>query len=116
MRIPSEVKTLGAAIKFFRERQGISLRALGATVGVSAPFLSDLERGRRKTDKLPAIAAALDVDVAILQALDGRLTQDLKDWIAENPGLIAILREAKDKGWLMDSLPLKLRGRAREMR
>jgi len=98
MRIPSNIKTIGSAIRFLRERKGMSLRALGATIGVSAPFLSDLERDRRKTDKLAEIAKALDADEETLRALDGRLTQDLKDWIAANPGMIAILREMRKGG------------------
>jgi transcriptional regulator with XRE-family HTH domain len=79
-------------------RKGISLRRLAAQVCVSAPFLSDLEHDRRSTTKLPGIALALGVDVAELEALSNRLTQDLKNWIAENPGLVALLREMRTSG------------------
>ena len=37
----------GAKMRRFRLRYGISLRALAKVLKVSAPYLSDLERGRR---------------------------------------------------------------------
>jgi DNA-binding XRE family transcriptional regulator len=37
----------GAEWRMLREQAGVSLRNLAQTMGVSAPYLSDLERGRR---------------------------------------------------------------------
>lgn len=37
----------GAEWRLHREVAGVSLRELARTMGVSAPYLSDLERGRR---------------------------------------------------------------------
>jgi transcriptional regulator with XRE-family HTH domain len=87
------VKTLGAAVRFLRERKGTSLRQLAAQVGVSASFLSDLERNRRSTDKLQELATALEINVEVLHTFDGRMGSDLKEWIATNPGMVAVLRE-----------------------
>ncbi len=39
--------TLGGRIRQLREEKDISLRELAKTIGVSAPFLSDVELGRR---------------------------------------------------------------------
>ncbi len=73
----------------------MSLRALANKVGVSAPFLSDLEHNRRATDRIADIASALGVAVEEFQRVDGRLTADLKDWIAANPGMVAFLKEVR---------------------
>lgn len=37
----------GAEARRQRQNKGVSLRALGRAMGISAPYLSDLERGRR---------------------------------------------------------------------
>lgn len=111
--LPSNVKTLGDAVRFLRERKGISLRQLATQIGISAPFLSDLERDRRGTDKLQQLATALDVSVDVLQALDGRMTPDLKEWIAANPGMIAVLREMRSSGRRPDEIRVALSKRRR---
>lgn len=38
---------IGDAIREAREKKGVSLRWLAEKIGVSAPFLSDVEHGRR---------------------------------------------------------------------
>ena len=76
----------------------MTLRALAEKVGVSAPFLSDLEHGRRQTNLHDELAAALNVPVAELRALDSRVSPELKDWLSENPKLIALLRDMQSSG------------------
>ena len=51
-----------------RLRKGITLRALADKVGVSAAYLSDIERGNRRGSfaTIAKIAAVLQVDVDIL--------------------------------------------------
>lgn len=97
-KIPHKIHTLGEAIRHLREAKGVSLRLLGKKVGVSAPFLSDLERNRRATDKLPEIAQALDVPLAELERFDTRVSADLREWITSRPGVSALLRELRDSG------------------
>ena len=48
-------------IKVWREHRGLTQRQLAETVGISTPYLSQLESGKRKgtTDVLSAIAEAL---------------------------------------------------------
>lgn len=41
------VRLAPEAMRAARERAGLSLRELGRSIGVSAPYLSDIERGHR---------------------------------------------------------------------
>ncbi len=97
-RIPESVTTLGDAVRYLREQRGMTLRELAEKVGVSAPFLSDLEHNRRSTDRLDAVAAALGVSTEMLQAFDARLGPELRDWISQSPGMTGLLRELKESG------------------
>jgi len=55
---------IGAEIRRLRMARGITLRQLAKTIGISHPYLSDVEKGRRAIRKrLPAIAEALGVGV-----------------------------------------------------
>lgn len=44
---PLSVSNPGSALRARRERSGVSLRALARAMGISAPYLVDLELGRR---------------------------------------------------------------------
>ena len=97
-QIPSDVKTLGEAIRRLREAQGMTLRSLAEKVGVTPPFLSDLEHDRRKTDRLERFAEVLSVELESLQAFDTRVTSEMKEWLTENPELLVLLREIHSSG------------------
>lgn len=96
---PSLRLTLGQTIHELRERKGLSLRALAKLVGVSAPFLCDVEKDRRKVRSLDALAKALDVSPEKLCVLDNRVTADLKAWIEKNPEVLAVLRQMYTQGY-----------------
>ena len=96
-KIPAGATTLGEAVRLLRTEQQMTLRALADKIGVSAPFLSDLEHGRRQTNQYDALADALDVSVDDLRKLDGRVT-DLKVWLSDNPQLVDLLRDIRDSG------------------
>jgi transcriptional regulator with XRE-family HTH domain len=98
LKIPAHVSSLGEAIRFLRDKQGVSLRALADSVGVSAPFLSDLEHGRRQTDKFDELAKALNVDVEDLKAFDPRVSPALKEWLAINPKVVSFLNHMQRSG------------------
>lgn len=68
------MKTLGEIIREIREEKDLSLRELASLIGVSAPFMSDVELGRRfPTDKhLLSIAQALDTSLEDLRQNDTR--------------------------------------------
>lgn len=47
-RHDSLLSQVGAMMRTERERRKVSLRELSRRLGISAPFLSDMERGNRK--------------------------------------------------------------------
>lgn len=96
--IPDGVTTLGEAIRHLRVVRGLSLRSLAEAAGVSAPFLSDLERNRRSTDRIEQFAEALGVGPEVLQGFDTRLPSDVRAWISGNPGVATLLRDLRDSG------------------
>ena len=98
LKIPNSVKSLGEAIRYLREQRGMTLRALAKRVGISAPFLSDIEHNRRNTDKLLLLAEVLDVDVKELKKLDTRLPTHVKDWISANPEIVELLKDMQASG------------------
>lgn len=55
-------------VRVWRERRGLSQRALAAKAGISAGFLNDIEAGRRSggVATVRRIAAALSVEIADL--------------------------------------------------
>lgn len=59
-------------IRVWREHRGLTLRQLAGTVGISTPYLSQLESGKRRgaTEVLSAIAKALDLaldDIVVVE-------------------------------------------------
>ena len=66
------VRVHGPALRYVRETRGHSLDELGRLVGVSGPFLSMVETGRRKgvrPEVFEAITTALVVHPDVLRAL-----------------------------------------------
>lgn len=94
LRIPKSVVTFGEAIRWCRESRRMTLRQLSTAVGVSPPFQSDLEHGRRETSRVADYARVLHVDVADLEARQG-VTEDLIEWLKRNPGVTALLRSIR---------------------
>jgi transcriptional regulator with XRE-family HTH domain len=92
LRIPADVETLGRALRWAREERGLTLRALGEKVGVTASFLVDLEKDRRSTSRLPALAEALAVPLEDLERRSGRVSRDLLRWLEAHPDIVATLR------------------------
>lgn len=70
---------LAATLRVSRLNAGISLRSAAEQAGISPPFLSDLELGRRNAtaDVLARIAAAIGVDPSII--LNAGIKQRLVD-------------------------------------
>ncbi len=66
--------TLGEKIRELREKGDMSLRELAKTIGVSAPFLSDVELGRRhpSDELMVALAKALGTTREELEKFDTR--------------------------------------------
>jgi len=86
--------TLGQRIRARRLELGITLRELARRVGVSAPYLTDLEAGHRhpSPDVLVRIAEALGLPAADLETLDGRLSPEVRRWVETQPEVARLLR------------------------
>lgn len=90
-----------------RESQKITLRQLAERLGVSAPFLSDVEKGRRNSpmdmDKLSLLKDILSLnkeDYQIMLNLAGKqrntVAPDLPEYIIDRDYVSAALRTARD--------------------
>ena len=108
-------QTLGQKIKELRDAADLSLRELAKTLGVSAPFLSDVELGRRFPSKevLSKLATALSVPLEELHQYDSRKqVADLKRMIESNPGLgfafRTVVEDMKDGNLTPDALAKRL--------
>jgi XRE family transcriptional regulator, regulator of sulfur utilization len=89
MATATDTPTLGARVRALREAEGLSLRDLSERSGVSAPMLSQVERGETS----PTVAVA----ERIAAGLDLRLSQLLR--LDEGGGAVAIVRaEERRKG------------------
>jgi transcriptional regulator with XRE-family HTH domain len=94
------MKTLGQRIRQLREERDLSLRELGKASGVTAPFLSDIELGRRYPSEkvLSSIAATLGTTLKDLRSHDPRPTiEDMKQLAAKDPLYGVAFRRVIDK-------------------
>ena len=83
---------LGQAIREAREKAKMSLRQLAGRIGVSAPFLSEVEHGRRGILKLAELAKVVGVTEEWLLGRSEVLTRREVEWINSNPEILALLR------------------------
>src|SRR5205085_12379561 len=81
---PLEPTVLGARVKALREASGLSLRDLAARSGVSAPMLSQVERGET--------SPTLTVAARIAAGLELRLSQLLR---LDEDGAVTVVRSAQ---------------------
>ena len=101
------MKPLGERIRELRDAKDISVRELAKKADVSAPFLSDVELGRRhpSDEVLKLIASALDTTLAELKKHDARPpVEELKRISANNPAMGFALRRVVDEGVNPDEL------------
>lgn len=92
-------KTLGSEIQRLREEAGYTLRGFAKAVEISAAFLSDIERDRRRpseevlrriVDRLPG------TKYEDLDRLNTKLEQDIQRMVAETPEARQLLRTVLD--------------------
>ena len=113
------MKTLGERIRELRDKQDLSVRELAKRIKVSAPFLSDVELGRRhpSDDVLKTLASVLETTVDDLKKHDARApVQELRRIAASNPAMGFALRRVVDEGVSPDELLefLKQHGRGKK--
>jgi transcriptional regulator with XRE-family HTH domain len=101
------MKVLGDRIRELRDERDLSVRELAKKIGVSAPFLSDVELGRRhpSDDVLASIARALGTTFEELRKHDARApVQELRRLAADDPAMGFALRRVVDEGVSADEL------------
>jgi transcriptional regulator with XRE-family HTH domain len=88
--------TLGQKLRTLRDAADLSLRELATKADVSAPFLSDIELGRRlpSPDVIERLAKVLSVDPEELRKHDLR---DLKRDIDADPAMGFAFRTASEQ-------------------
>ena len=99
-------KSFGEVLHLLREKKDVTLRELARKINVSAPFLSDVEKGSRApltAERLEAVVSALNLDKEEERELydaAGRqrktIAPDLPDYIMEHEYVSAALRTARD--------------------
>lgn len=113
------MKPLGERIRELREQRDLSVREFAKKIKISAPFLSDVELGRRhpSDDVLKTIAIALGTTLEELKKHDSRPPmQELKRIAANNPAMGFALRRVVDEDVSPDELLefLKRHGRGKK--
>jgi transcriptional regulator with XRE-family HTH domain len=92
--------TMGQRLRVLREHAGFSLREVAKAAKISAPFLSDVELGRRfpTNETLALIAQKLSASTDELKKHDHRSAlADLKRLAENSPSLGAAVRALVDK-------------------
>lgn len=99
-------KSFGELLAFFREKKDVTLRELARGIGVSAPFLSDVEKGRRAAltaERIEKVVVVLHLDEEEATALynaagkqKNSIPPDLPEYIMEHEYVSAALRTARD--------------------
>jgi len=87
-------ETVGVAIRELREAKGITLRGLARKLGVSPPYLSDVEHDRRSFSRWDDLAKILKVGkkkINRIRALPR--IQKVQQWIKDNPEFRSLLRD-----------------------
>ncbi|HEV2692706.1 MAG TPA: helix-turn-helix transcriptional regulator [Verrucomicrobiae bacterium] len=87
--------SMGQRLRELREGAGLSLREVAKAAKISAPFLSDVELGRRfpTNETLALIAQKLSASAADLKKHDHRSSlADLKRFAEGSPSLAAAVR------------------------
>lgn len=101
------METLGDFIRAKRDELGLSLRELARQIDCTAPFLSDIELGRRhpSEDVLAKLAHAIGVKEDELRKRDQRAPiDDIKRVTKEDPKFALAFRTVIDKNISADDL------------
>lgn len=99
--------TLGEYVRNMRDEKDLSLRELAEKLGCSAPFLYDIELGRRhpSDEMLGKIARHLGINKDDLTKYDTRPpTKQIRASIAANPQFALAFRKMIDSGMTPDDM------------
>ena len=99
-------KTFGELLVLLREQRKVTLRELAREIGISAPFLSDVEKGKRAAltaDRIEKVVVALDLNSSEKTALydaagkqKNTIPPDLPNYIMEHKYVSTAIRAARD--------------------
>ena len=102
----AQFTTFGSFLQKKREEKQITLRKMAEMLGISAPFLSDIEKDRRnppemaKLEEISRILALSDDEKSLMLDLAGKarnsVAPDLPGYIMERDYVAAALRTARD--------------------
>lgn len=102
----AEERTFGELLTFLRVQKDVTLRELAKGIGVSAPFLSDVEKGRRSAltaERIEKVVEMLHLgtdEKNDLYNAAGKqkksIPLDLPDYIMNHEYVTAALRTARD--------------------
>ena len=99
MTTKHKITTFGAYLRRLREKQGISLRELAKKLAISAPYLNDIEKDKRRAPRfevLCTIKKILDADSEKIFDLAGKsrnsIASDIEDQLLERPEIVSLLR------------------------
>jgi transcriptional regulator with XRE-family HTH domain len=107
LRMLTCMETLGAFVQRKRDELDMSLREFARQIGYTAPFVSDIERGRRHpSDEVVAeIARVLRVPIDELRKRDARAPiDDIKRVTQSDPRFAMAFRTVIDKNISADQL------------
>jgi transcriptional regulator with XRE-family HTH domain len=88
------MRSFGEALRWARNERRMTLRQLGVKLGLSAPFLSDVEHDRRNLNQVADAEKVLGLRPGELE-LRGRMSPDLADWLSTQPRLIRLIRDVR---------------------
>ena len=93
--------TFGTYLRSLREILGISQRALAKQLAISAPYLNDIEKDKRRAPRyelLCTIKKILNADSEIIYELAGKsrntIASDIEDLLISKPEIVSLLRSA----------------------
>jgi choline kinase/DNA-binding XRE family transcriptional regulator len=97
------VETFGQYVRSLREQQNIGQRELARIIGVSAPYLNDIEKDKRgapRPEMVEAMAEVLGADENRMFDLAGAsrndVAADIADMVRSSPETVALLRAIRD--------------------
>ena len=89
------VPGFGNAVRQARCKAGLTLRAFADKMGVSSPYISDIEHGRRCIENLDKIAEALKISKHDLLKESERLHKEEIQWLESRPDIMKLLRKRR---------------------
>lgn len=102
-KLKKEKWSFGESVRFIREQQGIKIREVASKVGMTATYISDIERGNNRPPRRPLmqnILTALKIQELELQNYlydlsareRGEVAEDIAEYIMSNDDLRLVIR------------------------